>query len=107
MVPYRTARGTLIREDDEQHHLDAPAPSALRTMLARYRGKCVATGRQINPGDTITYQRGVGSTLVTSTTAAPPEGRYISHVFRTSGGEFYRNKNGRCEDAPCCGCCTI
>lgn len=25
----------------------------------------------------------------------------------TSGGTFYRNKNGRCEDAPCCGCCTI
>ncbi len=38
---------------------------------------------------------------------APAEGRYISDVFRIGGREFYRNKRGRCEDAPCCGCCTI
>ncbi len=30
-----------------------------------------------------------------------------STVFRTSGGAFYRNARGRCEDAPCCGCCTF
>jgi hypothetical protein len=29
------------------------------------------------------------------------------NVIQTSGGTFYRNANGRCEDAPCCGCCTI
>ena len=34
-------------------------------------------------------------------------GKYISDTFKTSGGTFYRNRNGRCEDAPCCGCCTI
>jgi hypothetical protein len=28
-------------------------------------------------------------------------------TIRTSGGTFYRNSRGRCEDAPCCGCCTI
>ncbi len=28
-------------------------------------------------------------------------------VIQTSGGTFYQNKRGRCEDAPCCGCCTI
>ncbi len=27
--------------------------------------------------------------------------------IRTSGGTFSRNAAGRCEDAPCCGCCTI
>jgi hypothetical protein len=27
--------------------------------------------------------------------------------IRTSGGSFIRNAKGRCEDAPCCGCCTI
>jgi transposase-like protein len=41
------------------------------------------------------------------TFAGPDEGRYVSDVIRTSGGTFYRNKRGRCEDAPCCGCCTI
>ena len=25
----------------------------------------------------------------------------------TSGGTFYQNSRGRCEDAPCCGCCTF
>jgi hypothetical protein len=27
-------------------------------------------------------------------------------VFRTSGGTFTRNARGKCEDAPCCGCCS-
>jgi len=31
----------------------------------------------------------------------------VSFEVRTSGGTFYRNYNGRCEDAPCCGCCTF
>jgi hypothetical protein len=36
-----------------------------------------------------------------------PSDDYISYEIRTSGGTFYRNKNGICEDAPCCGCCTF
>lgn len=28
-------------------------------------------------------------------------------VVRTSGGTFTQNARGRCEDAPCCGCCNI
>ena len=32
---------------------------------------------------------------------------YVSNVYRfSSGAEIYRNKGGRCEDAPCCGCCS-
>jgi len=38
---------------------------------------------------------------------AASAGRGVSYEVRTSGGTFYRNRNGRCEDAPCCGCCTI
>jgi hypothetical protein len=35
-------------------------------------------------------------------------GGYVSNVYRFNSGEVaYRNKGGRCEDAPCCGCCTI
>jgi hypothetical protein len=34
-------------------------------------------------------------------------GRGVSYEIRTSGGTFYRNRNGVCEDAPCCGCCTF
>jgi hypothetical protein len=32
---------------------------------------------------------------------------YVSHVFNVGGQELYRNKAGRCIDAPCCGCCTV
>ena len=34
--------------------------------------------------------------------------RGVSHVWNSPGGrEYYRNRRGRCEDAPCCGCCNI
>ena len=33
--------------------------------------------------------------------------RYGSSYARfSSGAEVYRNRAGRCEDAPCCGCCS-
>jgi hypothetical protein len=46
--------------------------------------------------------------------AAASAGRYlrrslersVSHVWNSAGREYYRNKSGRCEDAPCCGCCN-
>jgi hypothetical protein len=32
---------------------------------------------------------------------------YVSNVTRfSSGAVIYTNKGGRCEDAPCCGCCS-
>jgi hypothetical protein len=31
---------------------------------------------------------------------------WVSHVWTSGGREYYRNKLGRCEDAPCCGCCN-
>lgn len=47
--------------------------------------------------------------------AAASAGRYlrsslargVSDIWRTpSGREYYRNRRGLCEDAPCCGCCN-
>jgi hypothetical protein len=46
--------------------------------------------------------------------AARAAGRYlrqslhrgVSHVWTSGGREYYRNRRGLCEDAPCCGCCT-
>jgi len=33
--------------------------------------------------------------------------RYGSRYARfSSGAEVFTNQNGRCEDAPCCGCCS-
>ena len=32
--------------------------------------------------------------------------RGSSYTRFSSGAEVYQNRNGRCEDAPCCGCCS-
>jgi hypothetical protein len=33
--------------------------------------------------------------------------RGVSDIWSGYGGkEYYRNRNGLCEDAPCCGCCN-
>lgn len=38
---------------------------------------------------------------------APRASRYRSTYTRfSSGAEVYTNTRGRCEDAPCCGCCS-
>ena len=76
---------------------------SIKTMRARYPGRCAATGAPIKPGALIYYD---GRTR--RATLAPVANNYVSHVFEFGDGrEYYRNKNGRCEDAPCCGCCTI
>lgn len=76
-------------------------------MIARYHSKCAKTGAAIRPGDTITFTPARKAVLVQRMHVTP----YTSDVFVFSGEDgsraFYRNKNGRCEDAPCCGCCTI
>ena len=91
----------------------------IKTMTARYRGRDADTGATINPGDDIRYctatrrawlhepgdcqvDTGAGDAPATRTRS-----RYVSDVIGIGGREYYRNKAGRCIDAPCCGCCTI
>ena len=108
----------------------------MKTMTARYPGKCARTGAPIRPGDLIVYlgkgraylsdlvpavdpdlslARSIDPELAESDPdAAAHAGRYlrqslergVSHVWNSGGREFYRNRRGRCEDAPCCGCCN-
>jgi hypothetical protein len=82
-----------------------------KRMLAKFAGKDARTGVPIRKGDeiifdTVTRQAWIidDDDRMTYTTTAP---RYQSDVFQIGAREFYRNKAGRCEDAPCCGCCTI
>lgn len=78
------------------------------TITAKFKGICASTGRAINPGDRCTYDYRTGKMRLLDELRSQPEtGRYISDVVRIGGKEFYRNKRGRCIDAPCCGCCTI
>jgi len=68
-------------------------------MPARFAGFCSRTKARILPGDLIEHH-GRGKQILVKR-------RTVSDTVETSGGTFYRNRNGRCEDAPCCGCCTI
>jgi hypothetical protein len=86
------------------HLAKAHWASKARTMTARYAGKCSVTGKAIKPGDTIEYLPATRESRLVASNTQPQR---ISDVIETSGGVFYRNKSGRCEDAPCCGCCTI
>ena len=86
-------------------------------MTARFASTCAATGTQIAAGDTIDYDRARKKATLVAKAApgtAPPEpegrtmrARYGSHYTRFAGGaEAFTSKRGRCEDAPCCGCCS-
>jgi len=96
---------------------------AFRTITARYDGTCrrcgetFAAGTKIRHGgrgrsyhlaadcdgadgaddgrDGVLYDRGYGAPVRVHTYYSP-----------ASGFSGVRNARGRCEDAPCCGCCT-
>lgn len=84
-------------------------------MTAKYRGVCSASGARIRPGDRIEWNRKTRKAVlvVDDTDSMTREDRAVltnpvSHVYRfASGAVGYRNKRGLCEDAPCCGCCTV
>lgn len=70
-------------------------------MLAKYNGRCSKTGAAIIKGDSIRLEKGK-AILVNRN-----RGSDYSDLISIGGAEFIRNARGRCEDAPCCGCCTI
>lgn len=86
----------------------------MKTMLAKFPGYCARTGARILPGDTIDYH-GRGRSILRARASRPdldapnirPSDVAVSDHIVIGGQSFYRNRNGRCEDAPCCGCCTI
>lgn len=77
-----------------------------KAMVARYPGRCYRCGGHIVRGEAIvhagrrvTYHAGCSDDMERS-----PR---INVIRFASGATEYRNSRGRCEDAPCCGCCTI
>jgi hypothetical protein len=80
----------------------------IKTILAKYRGKCAISGAEINPGDEVQFD-----TVTRKTWLAEPGDFDIrpdnqgSYLIQIGNQGFIRNKRGRCIDAPCCGCCTI
>jgi len=81
----------------------------IRQMTAKFNGRDAITGAPIRKGDDIQYCTETRRAWLAEHDDCRHDsgGRYISDIFRTGGREYYRNKSGRCIDAPCCGCCTI
>ena len=90
----------------------------VKTMNARYAGFDSRTGASIRPGDQIQYDTATKRAWLAEPgdmadlgdeqqAASRYNPTWVSHVWTSGGKEYYRNKQGRCEDAPCCGCCTI
>jgi hypothetical protein len=103
----------------------------MKTMTAKYPGTCRLCGEPIAAGHTINYYgRGCvehaacrqvddeeaeeyggedeAAGLEPGTLASDRRlARQGLTVVRTSSGAVWtQNSRGRCEDAPCCGCCT-
>lgn len=83
-----------------------PHREALRAMGGRWNS--FAQGWEV-PAEVAKQARALvaGSAAGSVARPAPRASRYQSNltVFN-EGGEVYTNRNGRCEDAPCCGCCS-
>lgn len=85
--------------------------------IARGRYALVSRAEPVEPVDP---DLALAASIDPDTAAAEPEastaaGRYlrrsmargVSDIWRSSSGkEYYRNRRGLCEDAPCCGCCN-
>lgn len=98
----------------------------MKTMIAKYSGRCTSCGESIQPGDTINfYGRGRAQHYDCESPHAKPDEdaaaglepgtlandrrlakRGLSVTRFADGAVATQNSRGRCEDAPCCGCCT-
>lgn len=106
--PGRCARtGAPIRPGDTIH-----------TVYPNGR-KEYALAQHAEPVDTIDPDLALAESIDPDLAQSDPEaavaaGRYlrqslargVSHVWSAGGREYYRNRAGRCEDAPRCGCCN-
>jgi len=89
------------------------------TVRSIARGRYALVSRA-EPIESIDPDLALAASIDPETAAAEPEaaaaaGRYlrqsmarsVSDIWRSSAGrEYYRNRRGLCEDAPCCGCCN-
>jgi hypothetical protein len=71
-------------------------------ISAKFNGTCRACRGPITQGEKISWSRGVRGAK-----HADCDGQARSILVQlSSGAEIYQNSRGRCEDAPCCGCCS-
>jgi len=81
-----------------------------KRMIAKYSGIDSRTGYPIRKGDEIIYDTETRKAYITDDDDGltfQSTDRYVSDIYAIGGSEYYRNKAGKCIDAPCCGCCTM
>lgn len=87
-----------------------------KTITAKYEGTCRRCGGTVHPGEKVRWAKGAGTWHLKADCPAcnedadlappPPADEVVEFYFPATGTTLYQNANGRCEDAPCCGCCT-
>jgi hypothetical protein len=75
----------------------------IKKIMAKHASVCAATGERIAAGDIINYDFETRKATLLERRA----GTAVTFFNKGKASTFYRNSNGRCIDAPCCGCCTI
>lgn len=81
-----------------------------KLMTARYRGTCRGCAAPIAPGASILFAgkgnvRHADCADVADESVVDPETGMRWSARGQSGRGGYVTSGGRCEDAPCCGCC--
>lgn len=99
----------------------------MKRMNAKYAGTCGDCGKRFPAGARIDYDRNAPRGIKTfhadcgedygedvGNAAEAELARFETsepshHVMEitTASGTYYQRAGGRCEDAPCCGCCTF
>jgi hypothetical protein len=77
-------------------------------MVNKYVGECSICGAPVAPLAGVLERAGRGWSV--KHLACADRGEPAVDTFQFGGSDntvYIRNKKGRCEDAPCCGCCTI
>jgi len=75
-------------------------------MTNRYPGKCIACGSIVPANGGILRKSKRGRWYVKHLCCEDDRGHSVEYRFSGSDNVVYQNSRGRCEDAPCCGCCT-
>lgn len=68
-----------------------------RTMTARFAGTCRDCRLEILVGDPIVWAKGRG--------ARHTNCEHVAESGERADTRTWKQRYGRCEDAPCCGCC--
>jgi len=76
-------------------------------MINRYRGNCHYCGGTVAPKAGSCFRVGPMWKVAHLACKAEDSPQVTTVYFPSTGNTMTQNARGRCEDAPCCGCCTF